>query len=84
MLGLGGTDHRGYREDSRESVFPSEADPGKPYLLSQSLEYSRSEIGSARSGNVVWQTRQSLASSDFRLVFKKHSDANQGKHGIAF
>ena len=22
--------------------------------------------------------------SDFRLVFKKHLDANQGKHGIAF
>ncbi|CAA9314572.1 hypothetical protein AVDCRST_MAG84-999 [uncultured Microcoleus sp.] len=36
------------------------------------------------SGNVVLETRQSLASSDFRLVFKKHSDANQGKHGIAF
>jgi hypothetical protein len=22
--------------------------------------------------------------SDFRLVFKNHSDANQGKHGTAF
>jgi hypothetical protein len=38
----------------------------------------------ARSGNVTLETRQSLASSDFRLVFKKHSDTNQGKHGIAF
>ena len=38
----------------------------------------------ARSGNVTLETRQSLASPDFRLVFKKHSDANQGKHGIAF
>jgi hypothetical protein len=38
----------------------------------------------AWSGNGTLETRQSLASSDFRLVFKKHSDANQGKHGIAF
>src|SRR4028118_151790 len=38
----------------------------------------------ARSGNGTLETRQSLASSDFRLVFKKHSDANQGKHRIAF
>jgi hypothetical protein len=34
--------------------------------------------------NVVLQTKQSLASSDSRLVFKNHSDANSGKHGIAF
>jgi len=43
----------------------------------------RNWIG-ARSGNVVLQTKQSLASSDFKLVFKKHSNANQGKHGTAF
>ena len=38
----------------------------------------------AWSSNLVLETRQSLASSDFRSVFKKHSDAKQGKHGIAF
>ena len=38
----------------------------------------------AWSGNTFLQTKQSLASSDFKLVFKKHSNANQGKHGIAF
>jgi hypothetical protein len=55
-----------------------------PHILRQSLEYLRSSVGFAWSANVTLQTRQSLASSDFRLVFKKHSDANQGKHRIAF
>jgi hypothetical protein len=54
------------------------------HLLSQRLECLRLPVGSAWSGNTFWLTRQSLASSDFRLVFKKHSDANQGKHRIVF
>ena len=46
---------------------------GMPHILRQSLEYLRSEVGFAWSANVVFrtenpvlQTRQSLASSDFR------------------
>ena len=60
--------------------------------LGGDLAYAEAEPGvftirdwtGAWSANVVLQTRQSLASSDFRLVFKTYSDANQGKHGISF
>ena len=32
----------------------------------------------------AWGISQVIINLTFRLVFKKHLDANQGKHGIAF
>jgi hypothetical protein len=32
----------------------------------------------------AWGISQVIIDLTFRLVFKKHLDANQGKHGIAF
>ena len=76
---LGRTDNLGNGGDLRKFVLPEKSDPEKSYLSAQGLKLQK-----RGQHNSVLQTRQSLGSSDFRLVFKNHLDANQGKHRIAF